>query len=145
MIDYDSSLDSKIGIFLGFAFVVFVQVILLGAFVLSLTNLELGVYAIGTFFLFLSIFEGLRAYLIRGKDGYPVGADISEILETYADNIDYETVIQDSMFDAFREVLETAQLKRRITRFMAAFFIIGIALLTSLSVLSICNIIMSRI
>jgi hypothetical protein len=139
LIGYDSSIDSKTGIFLGFEFLVFIQVILLGSFVLKLSILELEIYAIGIVFLFLSIIVGMFAYFKRGKGGYPIGVDIAQTINSYINGADddYESIIQDSMLDAALEVKKISGQKARYTHMMAWLFAIGISVLTALALCSI--------
>jgi hypothetical protein len=139
LVGYDSSIDSKTGIFLGFVFLVFIQVILLGSFVLKLSTLELEIYAIGIVFLFGSIITGMLAYFNRGEGGYPTGVDITETINSYVSGADkdYESIVQDSMLQSFIEVLETAEHKLRYTKYMAGLFAVGIAIITALALWSI--------
>jgi hypothetical protein len=139
LIGYDSSIDSKTGIFLGFVFLVFIQVILLGSFVLKLSTLELEIYAIGILFLFGSIIAGMIAYFSRGDGGYPTGVDITETISAFIEGADkdYESIVQDSMLQSFIEVLETAARKLRYTKYMAGLFAVGIAIITALALWSI--------
>jgi hypothetical protein len=136
LIQYDSSIDSKTGIFLGFVFLVFIQVILLGSFVLKLSTAELKIYAVGIVFLFSSIAVGMVAYL---KRSYMVGVDVAEVVDSYVGGkeLDYERVLRESMLDAAAKVKKLSGRKTIYTYVMASLFSAGIVVLTILALWSI--------
>jgi hypothetical protein len=139
LLDHDSSVDGKIGIFLGFEFLVFIQVVLLGGFVLRLSSLELRIYAVGLGFIFLSIVICMFAYFSRRFRDYPVGVDIPETVLSYArgEGWDYKREIQKSMLMSYGSLKLMAEKKIRYMQRAAGLFALGIIVLTALAFCSI--------
>lgn len=139
LVDNNSSVDGKIGIFLGFQFLVFIQVVLLGAFVFTLSSPDLVAYAAGLVLIVISIMVGLYAYFKRALRDYPVGVDIRRMLISYenGEGGDYKSDIQNSMLLAARELKIMTVTKMKLLRAAAGFFAAGIIVLTILAFISI--------
>jgi hypothetical protein len=139
LVDNNSSVDGKIGIFLGFEFLAFIQVVLLGAFVFTLSRPELIVYSAGLLLIVISIIVGMYDYFRRASRDYPVGVDIRQIVISYesGEGGDYKSDIQNSMLLAARELKLMAATKMKLLRVAAGFFAAGIIVLTILAFISI--------
>jgi hypothetical protein len=141
LVGYDSSLDTKLGIFLGFIFLVFIQIIALGVIVSKLSGWELVAYAGAVVVLFVSILIGIVAYVMRGKEGYTIGPSITGLLDLYEDDTerDFLQIVRKATLESFLLTLKTTERKAKWTRYMIYVFLVGLGAVTLLSLWGIYN------
>ena len=91
--------------------------------------------------LFCSILIGIRAYTMRGKAGYTIGPDITELIDLYEkdEDRDFLQIIRKATLESFLATLKTTESKVRWTHYMIYVFLAGLGMVTLLSLWGIYN------
>ena len=127
---FDSSHDSKIGIFLGFIILAIVYLLTydkLGERFLA-TNLSSGVFFVSLIIIGYSFYAAIKAYSMKK---FGIGPDILPIIEDYrkGKNIDFRKKIARGIFDAKERNSSIIKNKIGYMKRMMTGFIIGFALI----------------
>jgi hypothetical protein len=137
---YDSSLDQKIGIFLGFIVLVFAQVIILGNFSLKLPEPLSGLYILGSALLLGSIIIGAMIFTSLGKGTDFIGADVTKLIEDYdkGEAISPTDDVKIGKLGTLANNFEIIEHKEQYSHYLIYLFVAAMVVLTILTIIAHC-------
>ena len=133
----DDSLDTKIGIILGFMFLVIAQILLNKDFInlvaKDFPHILFIVFAADFIFIIISVFLGIKAYSIRIFD---IGPDISDIIQKRQG---YEVwnlnkAMLDAVGESIPKICSVHKDKARCVNIMLSMFFIGVIVLALIEI-----------
>lgn len=135
---FDSALDQKIGIFVGFVALVFAQVIILGNFLLKLSEPLSALYILGTVLLLVSIAIGAITFTSLGIDTDFIGVDVTKLIEDYDKGqiVDAKGDIRIGKLDALTKNFDIIKRKEKGSHWLIYVFVAGILILTILTIIA---------
>lgn len=124
----DDSLDTKTGIILGFIFIVTAQILFNKNLVILATKVlpHIGVFAVGVFLIFFSIYKGICAYTVRA---YKLGPEIYKLIALYNNfekDLDFTELIPLRINKAIKENRLMNTNKSKHVKIMLITFFIGV-------------------
>lgn len=129
IIKVDESHDIKIGVFLGFAILVYLELVIRGdiSSLFLRTNLSSSFFIMGSIVVFISILFAFKGYFTRK---YFLGPDINELMKLYRDGYnEIEQKIDRTIYEANEKNADIGKQKAGCIKIMISLFVLGFVLI----------------